>query len=134
MDFVQKGINKDQPYSKVYHGSGDVSKEDRACHWYQNNLYFDANGNLLEDHPYNAEQIAKLVALGGRPEPGTESAPAKATKNPEVAARLAACDNEQIFEAANNLVAALEDRGEPSEFIPEIDKRDASIDFILDHV
>lgn len=133
MDFVQKSINRNQPYTKVYHGSGETSPEDRACHFYQNNLYFDASGNLLEEHPYNAEQIAKLVSLGGRPEKVEAPAP-ESTKNPEVAAQLAQCSNQEVFEAAVNLTHVLAERGEAVTFEPQEDDRDGNIDFILDHV
>lgn len=129
MGFVQKAINRDEPYGKVYAGSGEQSALDKECAFYQNGLYFDTKGNLLADHPHNAERIKMLEALTATPRLTQQEG--KPNGNPDVIRQLGTMSDEDIYHAAVSLVGFLTDQGKSCDYEPVETDRDANVDFIV---
>lgn len=136
MALLQKKLRFDLPYGNVYQGAGDIAPAERVLKYYQHGLYFDAKGDLLEDHPHNAEKIALLKAIDVDPDraPALVQEPAQPTINPQVVEALADMSDEEVQGIAVNLTVKLAERGvDFGDFAPTVDDRDANVHFIAQY-
>lgn len=129
--FYSETLRKDQPHGAVFHGSGEIAEQDRPCKWFQNGLYYNADGKLLKEHPYNIDRMRKLDALEVKPDEVPDD-PTR-TGNPETLAKLNEMDDATVKQTAINLKGHLASEGSSDDFEPG-DDRLANEDFILKYV
>lgn len=129
---LQQKLNRDEPYGPVFAGTGETSDVDKVCKFYQHGLYFDALGNLLEDHPYNAKKVGLIKKLGMNPDKPAEEiiTPAAVAANPETVAQLDAMSDAKLYDMAVKLVAINAENGTDDDYEPLPEERDSNMRFI----
>lgn len=129
---LQMKLNHDEPFGPVFAGTGETSEIDKVCKFFQHGLYFDAKGNLLEDHPYNKQKVDLIKRLGKNPDKPAEeiTTPAMVQANPETIAQLEAMPDDKLFRMAMNLVDINAENGVVDEYEPKESERDGNMRFI----
>lgn len=132
MGLLQTQLNRNLPFGRIFHGSGEPSKADTEVAFYQHGLYFKPDGSLATDSPYNKEKIAMIEALGrntSEPEPVVQQ-PDRAPVNPQVVSELEAKNDEEVFDIATTLSEVLVKQGIKDDYEPSLQDRDGNVAYI----
>lgn len=110
-----------KPFGRVFHGEGKPRKQDAVCVYFQDSLYFDADGALVKnDHNDGVlAQREKPVQLLEKP----------AEPMPDVSGQ----SDDVIFRMAINLSRKLAKAGEADEYEPSVEAREDNLKFLARH-
>ena len=113
-----------QPFGRTSHGEGQPRKSDLECVFFQNGLYYDANGDLVKnDHNAAVLESRKPV----------EAPKATSDGNASQLPDLSKESDETIFRMALNLFNRLAKQGDTPDYEPDVGAREENLSFLATH-